>query len=94
MSIPVSNRAIHRKDTPTLIQSRQKGHELWDLFKLLWPWISSYPGVKEKSTVKVKLAFVPKKGFHLQDEPCLQHGVEKHEPGLSGQISGLGPGNI
>lgn len=44
--------------------------------------------------MKAKLAFIPKQGFYLQDELCLQHGVEKHEPGLSGQISGLGPGNI
>lgn len=44
--------------------------------------------------MKAELAFVPRKVFHLQDELCLQHGVEKHEPGLSGQISGPGPGNI
>lgn len=78
VSIPVPNGAIHRKRTPALIQSRQKGRELRDHFKLLWPWLSSYPGagVKEKSTVKDRLAFVPKKGFHLQDEPCVQHRGE------------------
>lgn len=34
VSVPVPNRAIHRKETPALIQSRQKGHELWDTVAL------------------------------------------------------------